>query len=127
MSSFTTPLVVQHIDGKKWRLCREFTYRLGSQWSNKYIHVPAGFVTDFASIPKFIMPFLPWWAKYQKGAILHDWLYLVKYMMGRNVTRKEADDIFYEAMMVGFRHHISGKVVAWIEYKVVRMFSWLAW
>ena len=127
MSSFTTPLVVEHIDGRKWRLHREFTFHIGSQWSNKYIHVPVGFVTDFASVPKFVMPLLPWWAKYQKSAILHDWLYKVKYLMGNHITRKEADDVFYEAMLVEFRHHRSGEVVAWIEYKVVRLFSWLAW
>lgn len=85
-----------------------------------------GFETDFASIPKFLW-FLPYWAKYNKSAPLHDWLYKVKQVMGKPITRKEADDIWLEAMLIDFRHHKSGRLVAMVEYLAVRMFGIMAW
>ena len=122
MTSYTTPLVVELIDGRRWRLAFAFTYHVGSKYANDYIPVPAGFEHDFASIPRFLFVILPWWAKFNKASVLHDYLYRV-----RTSTRAEADLIFYEAMLVGFRNHRSGRLVAWLEYKGVRLFSWLAW
>lgn len=126
MNSFTTPLVVSPIDGKRWRIVFPFTYHIGSKYSNTYVSVATGFETDFASIPRFLW-FLPYWAKYNKPSPLHDWLYWSKKVMGKPITRKEADDIFYEAMLVDFRHHKTGKLIALIEYWAVRLFGWLAW
>ena len=143
MTSYTTPLVVDLIDGRRWKLAFAFTFHVGSKYAEDYIPVPAGFDHDFASIPRFLFVILPWWAKFNKASVLHDYLYrdggiryhpqndhdaavnlcrFVKYM-----TRKEADDIFYEAMLVSFRDHRFGRLVALLEYKGVRLFSWLAW
>lgn len=122
-SSFTTPLIVSPLpDGRKWRLFHQFTYHIGSRYSQKTITVPEGFVTDFASIPKFIFWVLPWWAKFNKASVLHDWLY-----QEHILTRAEADLAFYEAMLVAFRHHRTGPFVAWLEYWAVRLFGWMAW
>ena len=76
MSAFTTPLKVEHIDGRYWRVLEAFEYRVGSEDSDEIISVPAGFVTDFASIPRFA-----WWligsptGEYGKAAVKHDYLY----------------------------------------------------
>ena len=43
------------------------------------------------------------------------------------VTRKYADVVFLEAMLVAWRKHPSGKAIAWMEYAGVRAFGWLAW
>ena len=127
MSSFTTPLRVTPLpDGKNWKLLRNFTYHLGSQHSRRYISVPKGFVTDFASVPRIFF-FLPDWATYNKPGPGHDYLYKVKQVMGKPITRKRADDIFLEMMLIDFRHHKSGKSVAYLEYIAVRLFAWLAW
>ena len=127
MSSFTTPLIVSPMpNGKDWKLIRKFRYHIGSQFSRHIISVPKDFVTDFASIPR-IFWFLPDWATYNKSAPLHDWLYAVKHIMGKPITRKEADKIFYKAMLTSFRHHKSGKLVAYLEYYAVRIFGWVAW
>ena len=158
MSSFTTPLIVSPMpDGRRWKLFKEFTYHIGSKCSNNYIHVPAGFVTDFASIPWVLWSWFPYWGKYGKAAVLHDWLYLNretssnrvkcktcnevfsggdtnkhKEETGHNVwellllrrwTRKEADLIFYEAMLVGGTKPWKAKVM----YLAVRTFGWAAW
>ncbi len=128
MSSFTTPLIVSpQPNGRDWKLFRSFTYHIGTKYSQEYIRVPAGFITDFATIPKLFLWWLPYWAKYNKAAPLHDQLYEIGEIMGRSITRKEADDIFYEAMFVDFRHHKFGKVVAFLEYIVVRLFAFWAW
>jgi len=106
------------LDGRKWRLVNQFTYHIGSKYSNDYIHVPADFITDFASIPWVLWAFLPAWGKYGKAAVLHDWLYQTHCK-----TRKEADDIFYKAMLVSGTKEWK----AWIMYYAVRIFGWLAW
>ena len=124
MSSFTSPLVITLMEnGRCWKLVRAFTYRIGSEYSNAPVRVPRGFITDFASIPKFLFWLLPWWAKFNKSSVLHDWFYKIK----RNENRKEADDIWYEAMGIEFRNHKHGKKIAWLEYRAVRLFSWSAW
>ena len=128
MSSFTSPLLVELTsEGKKWKVARRFTYRIGKKYSRKFISIPTGFETDFASIPKFILPLLPMWAKYNKPSPIHDYLYRNKMVMEKPITRKEADDIFYEAMLIDFRRHKSGKIVAWLEWFAVRLFAWRAW
>jgi len=119
MSTFTTPLIVSPLpDGRKWRLVRPFSYHIGSKYSRDIIWVPAGFVTDFASVPWVLWTFLPYWGKYGKAAVLHDYLYQTY-----SRTRKEADDIFYEAMLVGGTKPWKAKIMHW----GVRLFGWLAW
>ena len=117
MSSFVTPLRVDLMDGRRWRLALEYTYHIGSKYAKRAINVPVGFVTDFASIPKFLW-FFPYWAKNNKASLLHDYLYY-----DHLLSRAEADQVFYEAMLVMFRHHKSGKLVAWVEYWAVRVFG----
>ncbi len=136
MSGFTTRLEVSpREDGRHWRLTRTFPYDIGSKGSGRTITVPAGFETDFASFPRFIWRFLMWWlpgwAKYSKPPVIHDYLYQSKgYRVGKElmvVTRKYADVVFLEAMLVAWRKHPSGKAIAWMEYAGVRAFGWLAW
>jgi len=132
MSSFTTPLVVSPLpDGRRWKLVFQFGYDVGRKGSGDRITVPAGFVTDFASIPwilwRLLLWWLPYWAKYSKAAVLHDWLYRAKEIMGKLITRKKADKIFLESMLVEWRHHWSGRAIAYVEYWAVRLFGWPAW
>jgi len=128
MSSFTSPLIVSPMpDGKRWKLIRSFTYRIGKKYSRRYVRVHTGFVTDFASIPKLLLPLLPSWAKVNKPSPIHDFLYRHKQIMGEPITRKRADDVFYEAMLIDFRYHKSGKFIASLEYWAVRLFAWMAW
>lgn len=119
MSSFTSTLIVTPMpDGRKWKLWKEFSYHIGSEYSADYVHVPAGFVTDFASVPFVFWAILPRWGRYGKAAILHDWLYHYHIR-----TRKEADCIFYEAMLVNGTKKWKAKVMYW----AVRIAGWLSW
>ena len=96
MSSFTDPLVITPLDdGRTFRLVSEFDYHVGSETSSDYIHVPAGFVTDFASVPQPFWSAIPPWGKYGKAAVVHDYLYGCK-----DRSRKAADGVFLEAMCV---------------------------
>lgn len=91
------PLDVRALnDGKDWELLHEFRYVTKSGIS---IYVPAGFITDFASIPR-----AAWWligspatGLYRKAAVPHDWIYRTADV---NITRKEADNILLEIMVL---------------------------
>lgn len=99
MSSFTTPLELEYIDGDNWRLTAGFEYDSVNDWK---IIVPAGFVTDFASIPRLLWNIVPPAEGYGKAAVIHDYLY--RYTPdGPNKTwwsRRDADGVFLEAMGV---------------------------
>ena len=94
------PLRVEHIDGPKWELVREVTYRteLGELSA-----IREGFEFDFASVPRAL-----WWLYPPQGtkgnpygiaSLVHDWLLTHHKIGGRKITRKEADDIFLEVML----------------------------
>ena len=123
MSKFTDDMLVVTplTDGKRWMVLEDFSYDIGKLDSGITILVKAGFRMDFASIPKFLFIF-PYWAKYNKAPVLHDWLYQCQ--IG---SRKRADEIFLEAMLVEFRHKKLGKFIAYLEYYGVRAFGWIPW
>ena len=80
--------------------------------------IPAGFITDCASVPRGLWNILPPFGKYTKAAVLHDWLY----QFG-TFTRAEADWIFYEAMgTLGVSWWKQG-----VMYAGVRVGAWSAW
>lgn len=124
-------------DGCHWELTRQFYYDVGFLGSGYTITVPAGFVTDFASFPRFIwrglMWWLPGWVKYSKPSPLHDYLYQMHgYRVPYDsswidVTRKKADCIFLEAMGVAWRGRPSARWIARMLYIGVRLFGWWPW
>ncbi|EBH4413765.1 DUF1353 domain-containing protein, partial [Salmonella enterica] len=78
------------------------------------IEVPAGFITDLATIPRIFWILLPPDGKYAKAAIIHDWMY-----DNALRTKKEADLIFLDGMTVL-------DVLKWkrtIMYWAVRLFG----
>jgi hypothetical protein len=72
---FKNLLVVTPLpDGKNWVLQKNFGFVDGSEaWQD--ISVEAGFVTDFASIPRPFWVIYAKWGKYGRAAVVHDWLY----------------------------------------------------
>lgn len=95
MSSFTTPIRVEYIDGDRWRLLETFAYHVGSEDSQDVIVVPAGFVTDFASIPRIFWALYPPTGPWAAAAVIHDYLYAEA-----KRPREECDQIFFEGMAV---------------------------
>lgn len=112
MGTFDTPLVLEFIDGRDWRLVHAFTYDHG-----RFV-VPAGFLTDFASVPRFFWRLFPPTGRYGKAAVLHDMLYRTG-----AVPRREADAIFFDAM----RSLGVFLPTRWLMWLAVRLFGWTAY
>lgn len=93
--SFQSPLRVEILDELREdrvcvRLLETFAYQVRD---GDVIVVPAGFVTDFASIPRMFWRLEPPLGRAGKAAVVHDFLYREKLR-----TREEADTIFRQAM-----------------------------
>ncbi len=105
MSAFTEELTVTELDldWRRWRLEQPLIYEVGAEGSGLAITVPAGFITDGASVPRALWSLLPSWGSYSRAAVVHDFL-CVALDRGAPLalapTRREADAIFYEAMGV---------------------------
>lgn len=120
MSHFTEPLLVSPLpDGRTWVVVDDdFAYAVGGPDSHDVIHIPQGFTTDFASVPRLLWNILPPWGTYGNAAVLHDWLY-----WDQGCSRKDSDDIFLEAMgVLG-----TPKATRLVLWSAVRAFGWLAW
>jgi len=117
-------------------------YRLAEDWHtdckgvfSQKVTVPKGFVTDGASIPRYL-----WWICGDPmavpriyAAIVHDWLYggagTVEYrtqdgeLVRMDYTRQEADEIYRDYQIaLGIR-----KFKAYTEYYALRACGWTHW
>jgi hypothetical protein len=84
---------VKAVDDKNWKLHSELKYV--GKWDSFVVPIEAD--TDFASVPRVFVWFLPSYGRYTKAAILHDWLWRHAVPAG-NLTLPEADAIFRRAM-----------------------------
>jgi hypothetical protein len=87
---FETALVVRKVravPGSVWQLVSPLIFRESDDAAP--LEVPAGTLTDFASVPRLPLAFLLAGDKAHAAAVLHDWLYTVK-----KTTRAEADRLF---------------------------------
>ena len=115
MSTFTDPLEVVILDRARQgrveaKLLAGFAYHVGSLGSGEVISVPAGFVTDFASVPRGFWNLEPPMGDAAKAAVVHDFLYQTqgtgRWFGRRQITRPkpysraEADGVFREALGV---------------------------
>jgi uncharacterized protein DUF1353 len=83
---------VREIDSTTWETLRGLTYHGNT---DDFV-VPEHEQTDFASVPRVFVWFLPRYGRYTKAAILHDHLWRVAVPNGLN--RLDADGIFRQAM-----------------------------
>ena len=120
MSSFTKHPPLQPLsDGIHWQVVEDFEYHVGKEESNDVVKVPAGFITDGASIPKIFWSIIGGpWGKYGYAAILHDFCYSTQ-----TRTRLASDKIFLEAMKV-LQVNIFKRL---IMYRAVRIASFIPW
>jgi hypothetical protein len=114
-----TKLEYAQIDGEGWywsELPMLFTEHKGAK-----IIIPAGFMTDGASIPKVFQSFFSKTGIYLMPAILHDWLY--KAGCPQSMPRKEVDRLFL--------HYMKLYGVGWLTrrsiYTAVRIGGWGSW
>jgi hypothetical protein len=85
------PAVSPFADQTTWLLLRPFQYKILD--TNLVIDVPAGFVTDFASIPRELWMLASPHGFYSRASIIHDFLY-----WDQRCTREQADRIMLIAM-----------------------------
>ena len=116
MIGFKSSVIVEKLRDfdRLWRVYGELEF----DNDGELITVPAGFITDFASVPRIFWTIFPPDGKYTAAAILHDFLYSIQ-----DRSRKEVDRIFLIAMK-------SLKVPTWQRvtmYSAVRMLGWLSW
>lgn len=87
------------------------------------IVIPAGFMTDGASVPRGLWNLFPPFGRYNKASLLHDFLYHAGGMNMARITRRQADDIFLAAMVSlgvpGWQR--------WAMYAGVRIMAFIAW
>ena len=87
-----------------WLVTEGFSYYIGKKGSNQWVHVPAGFLTDGASVPQPLWSVIPPWGPWGQAAIVHDYLceYLSITVDGKPqaISRQYADLLFLEMLIV---------------------------
>lgn len=104
-------------DGKQWILRRTFKFYYKTSLCKVYIRVPIGFITDFATIPRSLYSIFPPIGRYNKAAMMHDYLYDASCHL--KISRKDCDLFFLQSM------EILG-VKKWVRYALflaVRLFG----
>lgn len=103
---------VRQLNDTDWTTLSQLEYRTG----DRTFTVPCGQDTDFASVPRVFVWFLPRYGRYTKAAILHDYLCRVPVRHGI-LPRSEADRIFRHSM-----HELGVAFLRrWIMWAAVRL------
>jgi hypothetical protein len=101
-SQFLGPLRLEDVDGAEGILLEPL--RFYSMQIGMIVVAPAGFKTDFASIPRGLWNILPKRGKHDKAAVLHDAGYRNQLEDVRGyqiqITKAQTDSLFLEAMEV---------------------------
>jgi hypothetical protein len=97
---FPTTLDVRfHHDanGVRWELMAPFVVIVNPQADDqRIVRVPAGYITDFASVPRLPFVYLAYANKAHLAALVHDWLYSEG---GTEADREYADCVFLQGML----------------------------
>ena len=122
------PIHTEYIDGRKWKLDRNVSYKIHDGYFKGHVTtVRAGFVFDWASVPRVFWMLLPpsglTGNPYGIAALIHDWICRHKQIQGQPCTRYDADYVFYEVMIyVGVKPWL-----AQLMFRCVRMAGVLPW
>ena len=118
MAEFITELDAVCIDDGTWRLGASLVYDSGLVGP---IKVPAGFETDFASVPRVPVAYMLFGDRAHHEAVIHDYLYRMDSVP--IVDRETADAVFLEAMKARGK----GAFVRYSMYLGVRLGGWTAY
>ncbi len=126
MGKFQSPLRVEKRGEREWVLLEPLIYQ-----SNNVgvIVVDAGFVTNFASVPR--LPFMYWLfgGIGDEAATLHDWLYRKEHTQStgheRQIDRETADKVLrgviIECLTKDGAGKLKAKAIAWAMWAGVRL------
>jgi len=110
LSSFTKDLSITQLKDKQlWRVDKAFEYHVGKEDSHEIVYVPEGYVSDGASIPRWLWtvvghPF----GEYAQAAVLHDML-----CEDEIYKRKKCDLVFLESLKVLKVNIIKRRLMYW--------------
>jgi len=79
-------------EGRRWTLVEPFRYH----GNDETFDVPAGFTTDFASVPRIFVWLLPRYGRWTQAAVLHDYLWSVA--DDGELSKFDADGLFLRAL-----------------------------
>lgn len=90
------------LDRDYWRVSTPFKFYLDDLTEEKWVAIPAQYLTDGASVPRFFWNLLPPWGRYGQAAVIHDWLCEQLSIDVKGVptpiTRATADKAFKQGM-----------------------------
>lgn len=110
---FKTELRTRKMNGKLWQLIEPLVFEYQhDDGTTETITVPAGTLTDFATVPRIPFIYAATGNTAHKAATLHDYLYSI------SEDRKHADKVFYQAMRI-----TEPRWRATIMYAAVRIFG----
>src|SRR5215203_3815462 len=112
----SSPSTRGFLNGTEFILERPFTYIIGSTRTS--ITIPAGFVTDFASIPAPLRGILERQGQYSRAALVHDYLY-----WAQGCSRLQADNL----LMIAMKESAVGTAERNSVYRGVRAGGSSAW
>ena len=105
-----TNLDTEKIDHLLWRLDKPLTFGTGIG----LVSVPKNFITDGASCPRILWTLCsPMSGPQAEAAVLHDFLYSKDSNNICNVSRKLADQLFYDAMVSNGTGKARAKAIYW--------------
>lgn len=109
---FLTELDVRVVP-QGWMLLLPFEAKLIDE-AEEWLVVPAGFMTDGASVPRLPLAYMLFGGRARKAATLHDYLY------SRRRDRAFADAVFLAAM-----ENEESAFVRWFMHAGVRLGGWV--
>jgi hypothetical protein len=116
VAKFLSKLLLEDSGGLPFTVQSLFIYQTDS---NELISVPIGFQTDLASIPRGLWNLFPPVGKYDRAAVVHDFLY----RFPGTKTRAQCDSVFREALgACGV-----SRFTQWTLYLAVRSGGWKPW
>jgi hypothetical protein len=118
VSRFLSALDTRLVNEQKglWALLHPLVYF--SDTLGRTVTVPAGFVTDYASVPRLPLVYLAAGGKGDRAAVVHDWAYSTQM-----VDRATADAVLREALLAcGYSPMLAGAF-----YAAVRAFGASHW
>lgn len=128
MPKFLRPLRVEQVGWSAgrplWRLTAPLHYR--SSRLGAVVRVPAGFKTDFASVPRLLFS---WWiagGRAPRAAVIHDFLYQGGLVADRRVSRSDADAVLQEAAAAD-PHSGTNAITRFLMWSAVRVAGWVSY
>ncbi len=114
-AEFLTPLRLEDVDGEHFLLLEPLKFY--SAELGKVVVVPAGMLTDFASIPRGLWNILPKTGKHDRAAVVHDGGYR-GYLLDTNgralaFTRGQVDRLFLEGMEASGVGRVARRLMYW--------------